>query len=59
MYLSFRIQYIASQVALPEDIIYVNTMVFGSYSEAENFWSNRSTKFSSNLSCSIASGERH
>lgn len=31
VYLSFRIQYIASQVTLPEDIIYVNTMVFGSY----------------------------
>ena len=31
VYLSFRIQDIASQVILPEDIIYVNTMVFGSY----------------------------
>ena len=31
VYLSFRIQDIASQVDLPEDIIYVNTMVFGSY----------------------------
>ena len=31
MYLSFRIQDIASQVTLPEDIIYVNTVVFGSY----------------------------
>ncbi len=31
VYLSFRIQYIASQVTLPEDIIYVNTVVFGSY----------------------------
>ena len=29
VYLSFRIQDIASQVTLPEDIIYVNTMVFG------------------------------
>ncbi len=31
VYLSFRIQYIASQVTLPEDIIILNTVVFGSY----------------------------
>ena len=31
MYLSFRIQYIASQVILPVGFIILNTVVFGSY----------------------------
>ena len=31
MYLSFRIQYIASQVDLPVRFIILNTVVFGSY----------------------------